>query len=101
MYKGLGKNGKIVAIKQILRHNLSNTDLRNIQSEIELLKKLKHPHIVKYIDFISTKSHLNIILEYVESGSLSHLVKNLGTFEEGLTAFYTKQVLKGLRYLHN
>lgn len=84
----------------MLRHSLSEGDLKNIRSEIDLLKRLNHKQIVKYIDFVETENHLNIILEYIESGSLSHLIKYHGTLEENLASYYTRQVLLGLRYLH-
>lgn len=35
-----------------------------LQQEIALLKELKHPNVVRYINFIKTQEHLNIILEY-------------------------------------
>lgn len=66
-----------------------------------LLKKLKNENIVKYIDCIETEGFLNIILEYIESGSLASIIKKFGSFPESLVAIYVKQVLKGLEYLHN
>jgi len=71
-----------------------------IETEIELLQKLHHKNIVKYIDTIRSKNHLYIVLEFIESGSLSALVKDHGTFPEVLVAKYIKQVLHGLQYLH-
>lgn len=65
-----------------------------------LLKKLKNENIVKYIDCIETEGFLNIILEYIESGSLASIIKKFGSFPESLVAIYVKQVLKGLEYLH-
>ena len=49
-----------------------------------------------------TKSHLYIILEYVENGSLSNIIKpnRFGVFPESLVAVYIAQVLEGLAYLH-
>jgi serine/threonine protein kinase len=45
---------------------------------------------------------LNIVLEYVENGSLEGLIKKYGKIEEeSLTALYVKQVLQGLDYLHS
>lgn len=71
------------------------------QTEIQLLKKLKHPNIVKYIDTIRTESALHIVIEYVENGSLANLVKKFGGgFPETLVAIYISQVLKGLDFLH-
>lgn len=45
-------------------------------------------------------SHLYIILEFMENGSLSSIIKQCGTLNEELAAVYVAQVLKGLQYLH-
>ncbi|CAG9327017.1 CDC15_3 [Blepharisma stoltei] len=102
VYKGLNtENAKIVAIKQISLSNISDDQLNSIQMEIHLLKKLNHENIVKYIDVISTDKYLNIILEYVEIGSLAAINKKHGPFHESLVSIYIKQVLLGLVYLHS
>jgi serine/threonine protein kinase len=43
---------------------------------------------------------LNIILEYIENGSLDSLIKKFGKLPENLVVIYVKQVLHGLDYLH-
>ncbi|KAF9624020.1 hypothetical protein IFM89_007718 [Coptis chinensis] len=70
--------------------------------EIDLLKNLNHKNIVKYLGSLKTKTHLHIILEYVENGSLANIIKpnKFGPFPESLVAFYISQVLEGLVYLH-
>ena len=60
----------------------------SIKTEINLLKKLEHPKIVKYIDSIYTEDHLNIVLEYVENGSLDSLIKKFGKIPETLVVIY-------------
>jgi serine/threonine protein kinase len=46
--------------------------------------------------------YLNIVLEYVENGSLEQLVKRVGgKLTEGLTKIYIHQVLAGLDFLHS
>ena len=72
-----------------------------IKTEINILKDLRHPNIVKYIDDIYSKEYLSIILEYVDSGALSTIIKKFGPFPENLVAIYIKQVLIGLQYLHS
>ena len=101
VYRGMNiETGIIVAIKQVSLQNIKEEQLQSIQSEINLLKRLKHENIVKYIDYIQNETHLNIILEYVESGSLASINKKFGPFQESLVALYIKQVLQGLDYLH-
>ena len=62
---------------------------------------MDHPNIVKYIECIRTKSHINLVLEYVENGSLHQMVKQSGKMGEHLVFIFVKQILEGLAYLHN
>ncbi|GMJ09851.1 mitogen-activated protein kinase kinase kinase 7, MAP3K EPSILON PROTEIN KINASE [Hibiscus trionum] len=103
VYKGLDlENGDFVAIKQVSLENIVQEDLNIIMQEIDLLKNLNHKNIVKYLGSSKTKSHLHIILEYVENGSLANIIKpnKFGPFPESLVAVYIAQVLEGLVYLH-
>ncbi|OCT51556.1 Cytokinesis protein sepH [Cladophialophora carrionii] len=93
--------GETVAVKQIKLADLPKSELRVIMLEIDLLKNLDHPNIVKYQGFVKTPDTLNIILEYCENGSLHSISKNFGRFPENLVALYMSQVLQGLVYLHD
>eukprot|EP01105_Mastigella_eilhardi_P000024 TRINITY_DN1004_c0_g1_i3.p1 TRINITY_DN1004_c0_g1~~TRINITY_DN1004_c0_g1_i3.p1 ORF type:complete len:1393 (-),score=417.62 TRINITY_DN1004_c0_g1_i3:22-4200(-) len=93
--------GEFVAVKQMLLSAVPKQQLSSIMGEIDLLKELRHDHIVRYITYCKTKEHLNIVMEFVEKGSLSSIMRQFGTFPEQLTAFYIGQVLEGLCYLHN
>jgi len=77
--------------------------LSGLETEIALMQKLNHPNIVKYIDTIRSPAskHLYIILEYMEQGSLAHVLKRFGAMSESLAAVYISQVLQGLEYLHD
>jgi serine/threonine-protein kinase ULK/ATG1 len=37
---------------------------QNLESEIAIMKKLKHPHIVRLYDIQTTERHIYLILEY-------------------------------------
>ncbi|KNA04803.1 hypothetical protein SOVF_196330 [Spinacia oleracea] len=103
VYKGLDlENGDFVAIKQVSLENIAQEDLNIIMQEIDLLKNLNHKNIVKYLGSLKTRSHLHIILEYVENGSLANIIKpnKFGPFPEQLVAHYIAQVVEGLVYLH-
>jgi len=90
-----------VAIKQIDLYSISNENISSIEGEINLLKNLDHLNIVKYIECIRTKTHINLVLEYVENGSLHQMVKQSGKMGEHLVFIFVKQILEGLAYLHN
>ncbi|ODN74331.1 hypothetical protein L202_06748 [Cryptococcus amylolentus CBS 6039] len=92
--------GETVAIKSISLLSLTPSLLPDIMSEIDLLKNLNHPNIVKYKGFARDKENLFIVLEYCENGSLQTILKKFGKFPESLVAVYISQVLQGLIYLH-
>ncbi|KAH8428801.1 serine/threonine-protein kinase [Aspergillus melleus] len=101
VYRALNWNtGETVAVKQIKLVDLPKSELRVIMLEIDLLKNLDHPNIVKYQGFVKSVETLNIILEYCENGSLHSIAKNFGRFPENLVGLYMSQVLHGLLYLH-
>ncbi|CAK7337960.1 unnamed protein product [Dovyalis caffra] len=96
VYKGLDlENGDFVAIKQVSLENIAQEDLN-------IIMNLNHKNIVKYLGSLKTKTHLHIILEYVENGSLANIIRpnKFGPFPESLVAVYIAQVLEGLVYLH-
>ena len=93
--------GETVAVKQVKLTDLPKSELRVITLEIDLLKNLDHPNIVKYRGFVKSADTLDIILEYCENGSLHSISKNFGKFPENLVGMYMSQVLHGLLYLHD
>ncbi|KAL9814366.1 putative mitogen-activated protein kinase kinase kinase STE-STE11 family [Arabidopsis thaliana] len=77
-----------------------------LQREQSILSKLSSPYIVKYIGSNVTKENdklmYNLLMEYVSGGSLHDLIKNSGgKLPEPLIRSYTRQILKGLMYLHD
>ncbi|KAG7194880.1 uncharacterized protein KQ657_003988 [Scheffersomyces spartinae] len=100
VYKGINlKTNQVVAIKQIWLQRDQN--VAALMGEIDLLKVLRHPNIVKYHGFVKTSTSLNILLEFCGGGSLRQLYLSLG---HGLLEFdiigYIGPVLEGLSYLH-
>ncbi|KLO16806.1 kinase-like protein [Schizopora paradoxa] len=101
VYRALNwATGETCAVKEIQLSNIPKAELGEIMSEIDLLKNLNHPNIVKYKGFVKTKEYLYIILEFCENGSLHNICKRFGKFPENLVAVYISQVLDGLVYLH-
>ena len=92
--------GETVAIKQVKLETLGQADLKTIMLEIDLLKSLTHPNIVKYKGSVKSAESLYIILEFCENGSLHSVCKKFGKFPEPLVGLFMSQVLQGLLYLH-
>jgi serine/threonine-protein kinase ULK/ATG1 len=69
------KNKSLAAIKMVQRSKLSKKLLENLESEIQILKKLNHPHIVALTDCKKSEKHIHLIMEYCSVGDLSILIK--------------------------
>ncbi|KAF7729263.1 hypothetical protein EC973_004793 [Apophysomyces ossiformis] len=100
VYRALNvQTGEIVAIKRIRVEDIDVN--QEMMQEVDLLKSMADPHIVQYIGFARDQHHLNIVLEYVENGSLLSTLKAFGSLPEKLVASYAQKVLHGLVYLHS
>ncbi|KAG8956069.1 hypothetical protein FRC03_010981 [Tulasnella sp. 419] len=101
VYRALNLNtGQMVAVKRIGLEGLPENEVDQLMKEVELLRTLSHPSIVKYEGMVRDKDNLNIVLEYVEGGSLGQVLKSFGQLNESLVASYVTKILEGLHYLH-
>lgn len=72
----------------------------NILKEVQIMRQLDHPNIVKLIDFSESKQYYFIILELCPGGELFHQIVRLTYFSEDLSRHVIIQVAKALQYLH-
>ncbi|KAG9135557.1 hypothetical protein Leryth_002298 [Lithospermum erythrorhizon] len=99
-------SGELLAVKEvsIASHSASRektqAHIRELEEEVNLLKNLSHPNIVRYLGTAREEESLNILLEFVPGGSISSLLGKFGSFPESVIRMYTKQLLLGLEYLH-
>jgi len=72
----------------------------NILKEVQIMRQLDHPNIVKLVDFSEAKQYYYIILELCPGGELFHQIVRLTYFSEDLSRHTIIQVAKALQYLH-
>jgi len=98
VYKAKNKYLKnIVAIKMIKKIK-ENEDDNEIIDEINKLKKLSHPNIVRIHEFYCSQKYHQIITEYCKKGNLNKYIRNSLTEKQLAVIFY--QIFSGLCYLH-
>ena len=88
------------AMKVIKKKSKSPTEEENLMNEINILRKLDHPNILKITDFYNLKNEYNIITEYCQEGELFDEIKANAPFSEALTGWYMKQILQAVCYCH-
>ncbi|CAK5267814.1 unnamed protein product [Mycena citricolor] len=102
VYRAMNLNtGQMVAVKRIRLEGLKEDEVTTLMREVDLVKRLSHPSIVKYEGMARDQDTLNIVLEYVENGSLGQTLKAFGKLNERLVASYVVKILEGLHYLHS
>lgn len=77
-------------------------EIDNLCEEIDLMKDLSHPNVVAYLGTYvdETNAIVYIFQVWVPGGSIQDLLKKFGPFHEDVVRSYTRQILHGLKYLH-
>ncbi|XP_060961913.1 probable receptor-like protein kinase At2g23200 [Cannabis sativa] len=101
VYKGILSNGTQVAIKRSSPG--SGQGLSEFETEIMVLSKIRHQHLVSLIGYCEERSEMILVYEFMENGSLTDHLYNSDS-----PSLSWKQRLdicigaaRGLKYLHN
>ena len=85
---------KVISVK-------SKTSEKKTDEEIELLKQLDHPNIVKLFEYFSDDDKYYLITEYCKGGDLFDLIKKKKKFSELSASYIMFQIFRALIYCHN
>ncbi|KAI5481153.1 serine/threonine protein kinase Kin4 [Pseudohyphozyma bogoriensis] len=93
--------GEEVAIKLIKRGNVDTVQrTEKVKREIDVLKAVKHPNIVRLYDVIETEKYIGIVLEYASGGELfDHILAHRYLKEKDASRLFA-QLISGVAYLH-
>ena len=95
-------SGTIKAMKVIKKESINyQDDERVFLKEIEILKKIEHPSIIKIYEYYTDDVNFYIITEYVGGGELYDAIVKCKKFNEQKAAYIIKQILSALNYLHS
>ncbi|KAJ7981582.1 putative Protein kinase [Quillaja saponaria] len=67
-------NGTEVAIKVFLEQDLTAENMEDFCNEISILSRLRHPNVILFLAACTKPPRLSMVTEYMEMGSLHHLI---------------------------
>ena len=92
----------IRAMKIIPKDMIAEGESISLLNEIDILKKLEHPNIVKiYECFFDEKHYIYIVSELCDQGDLLGKLTKLGTMSELVVKSLMGQILNAVSYLHD
>ena len=90
-----------VAVKCIDKAKLTEgNDRRRVGREIRVLARLRHDNVIRLFDVADTASHIFVIMEYAEGGSLLDYVRASKRLGEPESCRLFRQALAGIGYCH-
>lgn len=91
--------GTSVAIKKILKVDISEDDLKEFATEILLISKLRHPNVVQFLG-ACMEPEFCLVIEFMDRGTLFDAVQK-NELSWKLKVSLISDVARGLFYLHS
>ncbi|XP_034639484.1 serine/threonine-protein kinase ULK3 isoform X1 [Trachemys scripta elegans] len=103
VYKAYRKKNarEVVAIKCVNKRSLNRASVENLLTEIEILKTIRHPHIVELKDFQWDSDNIYLIMEFCAGGDLSHFIRTRKILPEKVARLFLQQMACALKFLHD
>ena len=97
------KTGELRACKHLSKLNIKNLD--KFRREIEILKKMDHPNIIRIYEVYESERSLYIVMEECKGGEIFDRIiehiQNKQMYSEKDAAIIFQQVMSCIQYCHN
>ncbi|KAK1891820.1 Serine/threonine-protein kinase ULK3 [Dissostichus eleginoides] len=87
-----GDSREVVAVKVVSKKSLNRVSTENLLTEIEILKTMRHPHIVQLKDFQWDAENIYLILEWCSGGDLSCFIRSRRILPETVVRRFLQQI---------
>ena len=100
------KRNVLTAIKSIPKSLIEKDSEKQFRRELQNLHNLKHPNIIRILDFLINKTTNYIVLEYCNGGNLheymkKYMIKNKAPLNEFFIQKILKQIAPALEFMHS
>ena len=98
-------DGSFRVVKTVDLSNLSYLKQLQAEKEVHILKKVDHPHIIKYFNSLSENSILYILMDFASGGDLQSLISSQKSkhqyISENQVWAWTYELCLAINYLHS
>ena len=103
VYEAQNRITDIMRAMKIIKkeEHYSEEDEKEVINEVNILKTMDHPNIVKLFEFYSNEKQYSIIMEYCKGGKLNTEIRNYAPFDEKYSAYIMYQIFSAINYCHN
>eukprot|EP00005_Dracoamoeba_jomungandri_P006449 CAMPEP_0174261642 /NCGR_PEP_ID=MMETSP0439-20130205/11689_1 /TAXON_ID=0 /ORGANISM="Stereomyxa ramosa, Strain Chinc5" /LENGTH=312 /DNA_ID=CAMNT_0015346149 /DNA_START=62 /DNA_END=1000 /DNA_ORIENTATION=+ len=94
------KSREKVAIKIIDRNDVGKDYEKNLQMEVEILRKVNHPNIISLHEMVECEDKLYFVMELVTGGELFDRIVEKGSYSEEDAKTLVRKIVSAIEYLH-
>ncbi|KAL8487798.1 hypothetical protein ACS0TY_024207 [Phlomoides rotata] len=96
------ETGESVAMKVLDRSTIiKHKMVDQIKREISIMKRVRHPYVVRLHEVIASRTKIYIILEFITGGELFDKIVHHGRLSEAESRRYFQQLIDGVDYCHS
>lgn len=88
------------AIKCIKKSNVERDDIKLLRREIQIMKAVDHPNILKLFEVFESEEEFFLVMELVDGKELFDKIVERGQYSEKDAANIVRQIISAVEYLH-
>ena len=102
VYKGIQTDtNRVVAIKMLHTYLLKNsTIVERFRRESKVIERLKHPHIIEFLDYFEDEDHFLYVMEYLKTYTLEDVLNKKKRLPANLALPILCELCEALSYAH-
>eukprot|EP01105_Mastigella_eilhardi_P008441 TRINITY_DN2047_c0_g1_i1.p1 TRINITY_DN2047_c0_g1~~TRINITY_DN2047_c0_g1_i1.p1 ORF type:complete len:295 (-),score=85.54 TRINITY_DN2047_c0_g1_i1:189-1073(-) len=79
---------------------ISKRHVEYARKELEIMKNLSHPHIVKLLNIYESETKVFVVMEYADGGELFSRIEQKNNYTEEDAKVLVQHILEAVQYLH-